>query len=233
LLKITLAGEGCFRDASGEHRIPPGYAFVCAVDDPKTSYYFPPDASMPWDMMWLQFSGEVASILIQALVARHGPVFKLGRDHPLVHRLLRYGSLRSSVSLQTPTEALLLIASAIDALAASAREGDSSKSDVVERAVSMIQQGLSSGLTVAGLAEAIGVTREHLSRQFALRLGSPVQTYLRRERVRQACVLLRSSKLPLKAISRLCGWSSSEVLIRSFAAELGMTPGHYKRSLRG
>src|SRR4051812_7003145 len=71
LLKITLAGEGRFSDGSGEHRIPPGHAFVCASDDPATSYFFPPDGRVPWDVLWLQFSGEAAHTLLRALIARH------------------------------------------------------------------------------------------------------------------------------------------------------------------
>jgi AraC-like DNA-binding protein len=233
LLKITVAGEGRFRDARGEHRLPAGRAFLCRVDDPATSYYYPPGGRAPWEMVWLQFSGEASFALTDALVARHGAVFELGVGNPLIRRLLAFGALRRTVALQTQTEALLLVASALEALDAAARTGSAGDDGLVERAVALIERRLGEGVGVAEVADAIGVSREHLSRQFVARLGCSAQRYLRRERVRQACLLLRADDLPLKTIARRCGLGSPEVLIRSFAAELGITPGRYRRTAGG
>ena len=74
IFKITLSGEGIFRDAQGEHRLPPGRGFLCTINDPETAYYYPADAREPWEFVYIGYGHGPATDMTRELVERHGAI---------------------------------------------------------------------------------------------------------------------------------------------------------------
>ncbi len=90
LFKYTLAGEGCFRDARGEHRVPAGCGFLCEIPDPVTAYYYPPEARVPWEFVYVCFDGPAALAMVHELNARCGPIYPLSPESEIIGRLLAW-----------------------------------------------------------------------------------------------------------------------------------------------
>ena len=90
VFKYTLQGEGRFRDASGEHRVPAGSGFLVEIRDPATSYYYPKDGTEPWTFVWIAFMGEHCMQQVRDIVARYGAVFSIPEQGPIMRRFLEF-----------------------------------------------------------------------------------------------------------------------------------------------
>ncbi|WUI02940.1 DJ-1/PfpI family protein [Spirillospora sp. NBC_00431] len=87
-------------------------------------------------------------------------------------------------------------------------------------------------LTVESLAAHEGLSGRTLARRFADQLGTSPGHWLLAQRIAMARDLLESTDLPLDAVARRAGLSSSTNLRRRFLDNLGTTPGAYRRAFR-
>jgi AraC family transcriptional regulator len=88
-------------------------------------------------------------------------------------------------------------------------------------------------LHVERVAEVAGVHVVHLARVFRRFHGCTVGEYLRRLRIERAIEELRSTDKPLADIAGNAGFSDQSHFCRAFKLTAGMTPGQYRKSLRG
>jgi AraC family transcriptional activator FtrA len=89
---------------------------------------------------------------------------------------------------------------------------------------------LAEPLSVQDMAAHAGVSARTLARRFADQLGVGPGQWLLAQRLSAARELLESSDLPLDAVARRVGLSSSTNLRRRFVRALGTTPGAYRRA---
>ncbi|MEF3117617.1 GlxA family transcriptional regulator [Streptomyces chrestomyceticus] len=82
---------------------------------------------------------------------------------------------------------------------------------------------LSEDLSPAALAARAGISSRHLSRLFTAHLGTTPARAVRAARTEAAAHLVRSSSLPMTAIARRCGFTSSETLRQAFLSRYGIT----------
>lgn len=228
---LTLSGVGGFADAHGIHRLPPGRAFLTPINDPATRYFYPPEATGPWRFLAFTFTGRCADDMVRDLRERYGSIYSLDLNAQIVMRLL---------SLEHPTyrtlhpdaiDAAELVLDLLFALAASARsrEAPDAARDLVARAMQYIGEGLEFDLTVEELAERMGISRERLARAFRDRLEQSPRDILQQRRIRQACVLLKDTQLPVKEIAARMGYSDHTSFIRGFRNVTGMTPQRFRK----
>ncbi|MDE3722246.1 AraC family transcriptional regulator [Nocardiopsis sp. N85] len=83
--------------------------------------------------------------------------------------------------------------------------------------------------TVAGLAEACGVSRATLARDFTALLGTPPMTYLTEWRITLAADLLRDTEETVGAIARRVGYADAFALSAAFKRVRGLTPTAHRR----
>ena len=79
------------------------------------------------------------------------------------------------------------------------------------------------------LASRVGVSYDYLRHCFRRLYGVSLKSYLIETRLERAKDLLRNSHLPLKAISDLCGFNSERHLCDRFHADVGTSPGAFRR----
>jgi AraC-like DNA-binding protein len=79
------------------------------------------------------------------------------------------------------------------------------------------------------VASRVGVSYDYLRHCFRRLYGMSLKSYLIETRLERAKDLLRHSHLPLKAISDLCGFNSERHLCERFHADVGMSPGAFRR----
>jgi AraC-like DNA-binding protein len=88
-------------------------------------------------------------------------------------------------------------------------------------------------LSVAALADDLGVSREHLTRTFTQVAGVPPRRYIEELRLGQALQLLRETGLPIVAIAGQCGWRDAETFSSAFRRAYGCTPGVWRLQSAG
>ncbi|WP_329280723.1 AraC family transcriptional regulator [Streptomyces sp. NBC_01451] len=99
----------------------------------------------------------------------------------------------------------------------------------VGAAIAYIESRLAAPLTVPAVAQAAGVSHNHLTRLFKAATGDTVVGYVRRRRLDRAHHLLRASTLSIPAVAASVGIPDLHAFNKACRRELGASP----RALRG
>ncbi|WP_371657818.1 helix-turn-helix domain-containing protein [Streptomyces sp. NBC_00280] len=99
----------------------------------------------------------------------------------------------------------------------------------VGAAIAYIEGRLAAPLTVPAVAQAAGVSHNHLTRLFKAATGDTVVGYIRRRRLDRARHLLRASTLSIPAVAASVGIPDLQAFNKACRRELGASP----RALRG
>jgi transcriptional regulator GlxA family with amidase domain len=91
-----------------------------------------------------------------------------------------------------------------------------------------INAHLADAMSVATLARQAGMSQRSFSRHYAAATGLTPARAVERLRVEAARNALLQSRLPIKRISRRCGFGSEETMRRSFLRLVGATPQDYR-----
>jgi AraC-like DNA-binding protein len=103
----------------------------------------------------------------------------------------------------------------------------------IRRAEEVARGRLGSAFRVAEFAEAAGFGRTRFSMLYRDLRGVGPATFLRRERIRQACHLLRASDMPVGEVGARVGYAEPTVFGRVFRAHVGKRPSEFRQSERG
>jgi AraC-like DNA-binding protein len=102
----------------------------------------------------------------------------------------------------------------------------------VQRVVAHVGEHLAGRLSTAAIARALRMSPGHLRNQFHRLTGGSLGRYIRAARIRQACILLDTTDLPLAGIGNRCGYDSIFSFSRAFKADKGIPPTAYRKTLR-
>jgi len=89
------------------------------------------------------------------------------------------------------------------------------------------------GLTLAQVAEAVGMNEKYVSHLFTLEVGERMWTHVLALRVRHAGALLIGTDLPIAAVAHDAGFARAAHFRRSFARLVGVSPSGYRRMFGG
>jgi transcriptional regulator GlxA family with amidase domain len=84
-------------------------------------------------------------------------------------------------------------------------------------------------LSVPALAAKAGLSTRQLTRLFTTHLGSTPSRYVRSARTEAAAQLLTTTELPLAAIARRCGFTTTETLRQAFLDHYDTAPSTYRQ----
>ena len=101
----------------------------------------------------------------------------------------------------------------------------------VLRAAQYIEDHYDSRVTLEDLSVQAGYVPAYLSRKFRQRLGVAPSEYLLSVRLHRACMLLRSTGLPVTAIAQSVGFTDNRYFARCFHRAVGMTPRAFRASV--
>ncbi|MCM1049408.1 MAG: AraC family transcriptional regulator [Clostridiales bacterium] len=83
-------------------------------------------------------------------------------------------------------------------------------------------------LSIAALAEEAGYTEYYFSHKFKNEIGCSVADYIKREKIRQAKLLLSGTRLSIQEISDELSFGSRSYFSSSFQKETGLSPSEYR-----
>lgn len=98
------------------------------------------------------------------------------------------------------------------------------------RAKSYISQNIDRRLTVAEIAEAIGVSKNYLTNVFSSSEGVPLTEYINRSKLSYMMILVRRYGYTLAQAGKHVGFTDVNYISRIFKRYYGMTVTEYKRS---
>ncbi|MDR6885233.1 helix-turn-helix domain-containing protein [Bacillus sp. 3255] len=89
-----------------------------------------------------------------------------------------------------------------------------------------------SGFSVQMMADHFSLSASYVSRLFKEHTGQTITDYMNLIRINNAKRLLRESNASIKDIVQQVGYFDTSSFIRKFKAEVGVTPGEYRKMLR-
>jgi AraC family transcriptional regulator len=103
---------------------------------------------------------------------------------------------------------------------------------VLRRVREFIEANLERNISIKVLAATAGLSTHHFARAFKQSLGMTPHDYVLECRVRRVQHFLADTDLPLSEISRASGFSDQSHCGRRFRERVGITPSHYRWSMR-
>ncbi len=102
----------------------------------------------------------------------------------------------------------------------------------IREACDIIHRSPDADLSVAALAESVGMSERNFTRVFRSEIGESPARYVDRVRVDVARTILEREVTSLDHVATRAGFSSAEVLRRAFHRRLGVSPAAYRRNTR-
>lgn len=101
---------------------------------------------------------------------------------------------------------------------------------LVQRACQLMTRDFSTELSLQQLCQSVGASRSKLSRLFRQYCGCGAISWLREQKMQQACHLLEHSDLSVCEIAVELGFYDSAFFCKTFKTKFGTTPLKYRQS---
>jgi len=98
----------------------------------------------------------------------------------------------------------------------------------LQRVFSHIRENIARDLSVAELAQTVGMSQYYFSKLFKMSTGTTPHQYVMRQRVERAQEQLRESRTPLAEVATLVGFETQSHFTSVFRRLVGVTPKHYR-----
>lgn len=208
--------------------IPPDHALLFVVGEDQLSYGMPPGADQDWEFVYVNLEGAIARSTIHDIIARRGNLVRIHTLHAAVRELLHLAHLPGPLALRLSCEtSCRLVGLLMSALVASPFGGDQA---LVRAAMAELDAFDAVNNGIAGIAERLGVSREHLTRIFTRFTGLPPARWQATQRLARAEHLLADPALTLMEVAAQAGFPSVAALSRCFRARHGYCPVRRRRT---
>ncbi len=98
----------------------------------------------------------------------------------------------------------------------------------IAKAVSYIENHYMEDISIQMLADLSHYSKRHFIRIFNETYHTTPVNYIISLKIRQSCILLKESNLPVSTIATRCGFNDSNYFSRIFRKQMGITPTQYR-----
>ena len=234
LCQITLHGEGRIKIGQDSPiRLTRGMAFLTPLPA-NHSYYFE-KGSPTWHFVWAMWRGGVVNSLLRSQNRTSVRVLSIDPDGTEVRALRSYrrshaqGSDPSFMDSVLSYELLLsLCTEKQQADAAPARD-----SRFMRQLDALYREQPSRPIGKQGIASELKVSRFQLYRAAKRELGVSPKEWIARQKIQEACRLLRDRSLSVEAVARKVGVDEPNYFSRFFRERTGHAPRDWRRLFAG
>lgn len=186
------------------------------------------------EISWLHFNGILAKNFYDLITASSGNVFTPSIPHQILHNLKKIQNAFSTPAPIREAELSRRITDILSELVNLRQEpsGAVSRSEIMELALSYINEHFAEELTLEKIAEHVSLSPYYFSRVFASETGFTPHQYLIATRLDAAKYLLLSTGQSVKEIAFLSGFSSESSFCATFRKWEGVTPGAYRTTMQ-
>jgi AraC family transcriptional regulator len=156
------------------------------------------------------------------------PDFAVRNHHPQIIKQT-FGLLRAATSSDVTKLDLEILTFSVLASLYTQAPLSANPPPWLQRAQEMIADMSAEDLGVADIAQAVGVHRVYLARQYLRHLGCTPGDDLRRRRVERASHLMMTTDQPLCDIALACGFCDQSHFNRAFFRQWGLTPTRFAK----
>ncbi|MFP4978706.1 response regulator [Paenibacillus sp. CN-4] len=137
--------------------------------------------------------------------------------------------LRDLKDLKDSKDLKTLLTRYADKLLADKNKAEGEPADMIAEVIHYIERHYASDVSIAQLAEKLGITPNYLSTAFHKKTGSTFTKYLTRLRIHRAKELLSTTSLPVKDVALQVGYYSTRHFVKLFSEYEGCYPTEYKK----
>ena len=227
LLQYTISGKGSFH--TPDHTYPQQAGDLFLVQVPGDSQYSLPDDSEYWDVLYLEFSSECLPLLYH-IHQSCGPAFHLEASSTLPEQMKQlYADAISNQLASVFDNSKAAYAFLLD-LADYALEHPALSSPRVTLAKNYLDSNYyNTDLNLDEVADAVGLSKYHLCREFNHLYGISPGKYLANLRLQKSCaLLLQSHQHTIAEIASMVGFSNDNYFCKVFRKAFGTTPTQYR-----
>ena len=227
LLQYTISGKGSFQ--TPDHTYPQQAGDLFLVQVPGDSQYSLPDDSECWDVLYLEFSSECLPLLYH-IHQSCGPAFHLEASSTLPEQMKQlYADAISNQLASVFDNSKAAYAFLLD-LADYALENPALSSPRVTLAKNYLDSNYyNTDLNLDEVADAVGLSKYHLCREFNHLYGISPGKNLANLRLQKSCaLLLQSRQHTIAEIASMVGFSNDNYFCKVFRKAFGTTPTQYR-----
>lgn len=226
LLHLVTSGKGSFTILGKTYSVGAGEFFFIPPD---TLNYYEADALEPWSYTWLGMKGELLPAFFERLgISAENPVGKFPPElHDIVMEIQKDMAAGVSASVAAVGHCYLFL----NCLEKGLNRPDSTlhrPSANVERAITLIDERLHKTVSVATLAQELGIDRSYLCSIFKRELGCSPQQYILQRKIEKAKYFLSSTSENIKYIAISLGYDDPFVFSRAFKKGTGISPSQWR-----
>lgn len=232
LFQYTLSGSGTLKTEGEAIKVDAGKGFFLQFPDEEIYYFDENNNEAPWEFLYIVIRGAGVMPYYQYYVKRFGKIASLSLSHPAIlklfdlHMLAKCGRIRNAfVAGKEAFDFLCLLCSGEE-------EVSKGYSSLIENAIVYMEQNFQKELALSSLAEYLGVSQSHFSREFLKETGESPVRFLAKLRLEKAISLLNTTDMHLEEISGVCGFSDCNYFSKVFRKYMKVSPGRFRKQIR-
>lgn len=228
LIHYVLSGSGIYKARGNIFRLKEGDAFLIC---PGELIYYEADLHTPWTYTWIGMQGiKIKGYLERTslpdrLTVHFGRDAQLRRCHEKMAEADKLADNRDLIMNSILYEYLYLIA---EKFPNEQYTPAAINTNHVEEALRYIEDHYCDPITIQDLADHLGLNRSYLHRIFKSVTGSSIQSYLLDYRMRQACILLKTTSLSVRVVAHSVSYIDPLYFSRIFHKKMGVSPSEYR-----
>lgn len=237
-LHFVLRGKGTYRLA--------GKSFACRENDvfvtpTNVKIDTIPDENDPWKYFWIGFDGSSCPEICEtALFTIDSPVYSCGECATEIRNLVQ--SIIDFMPTVNAAMRLKGLSALLDIFALITRErlqnmavspSIYSKEYYFQQSIGILEDNYTNpNFRIETICDSLPISHSYLCRIFKQLSGCSISSFLLQIRMREACVLLKTTDDSIEKISYTCGFNDYTYFSKAFKKKFFMTPSQYRVSLR-
>ena len=225
ILQYTWSGEGRLQHAESMQTCGPGQALLMLEGD-RTKYFYPKEASEPWEFTWVNFSG--AGNVVAEMIRQHGGVVTMDPKGDAIAAMNTIARLYETKGFQDRYHTCEMLSRLLCSLGRELSGTRTEGAIPVRQAIAYLRDHHRRPINIKEVAAGFSVSREHFSRIFRTETGMTPAHYLHDLRLKTAQQLLHGTNMPVAAIAESSGFGSASHFCRSFKTAYGQSPQRFR-----
>ena len=234
IIHFVLSGRGFYSASGNTWPLSDGQIFLIQPND---TVVYCSDGIDPWRYAWIGFRGsETKSILKQCGFTKNNLVlpspapdeFMCCFDELFEHISMSYadGLYRESMLMKL----LSILCRNYSQLSGKEDlwQNNRGGNPYVNQVIDYINEMYMNGISVADIAQHIGISQAHLNHIFQEELNLSVQNFLIDFRMYKAAMQLENTSLSIKEVSHLVGYRDPFVFSKAFKRKFEVSPKQYR-----
>lgn len=229
-LLYLVEGEGSLVTATaGKIPLKGGDVFLLF---PGEWHTYAPEKSVGWKELWIGFQGwNIDSRIDSGFFSKEHPYFSVGYNETIINlftQALHIAEKQDKHFQQLLAGIVNYLLGLVITIDSNGKEKNNSNQQLIDKARIYMQNHVETRLDMPEVAEYLHISYSsfrHIFKQFT---GlSPLQYYMN-IKIQRAKDLLRSTSIPIKEISYILNFETSEYFTKLFKKKTGLTPSQFR-----